>query len=66
VQSPDSTASYSALPLASPKPGGLKSLEASLDAIRANPFGFYVNVHTVESERLAPDKGQIRGQLSAA
>jgi hypothetical protein len=34
--------------------------------VRWNPFGFYLNVHTVESERLAPDKGQIRGQLSAA
>lgn len=61
-----SSSDYSALPLASPKPGAFNSLPPSLDAIKANPGNYYVNVHTVESERIAPDKGSIRGQLSRA
>ena len=60
------SATYAALPLASPKPGGFRALRPSFDAIRADPFGYYVNVHTQASERIAPDNGQIRGQLQPA
>jgi hypothetical protein len=42
-----SSASYAALPLDEPKAGAFKSLPPSLDAIAANPFGFYVNVRCV-------------------
>lgn len=62
--SQSASVSYTMLPLAGEGP--IQPLSSLFDEIMRNPGGWYVNVHTVESERIAPDKGQIRGQLVRA
>jgi hypothetical protein len=62
-------ASYELLPLAQKVLGDdelVVSAEQVLQQVASDPGGFYVNVHTIRSERLAPGKGQIRGQLARA
>ncbi len=54
------SATYKALPLAQPKPGGFQSLPPSLDAIAANPFGFYVNVRDAKRAGRQNGAGRIR------
>ena len=61
-------ASYDLLPLAQKALDDDLVLSAGqvLQQVSAYPGGWYINVHTVRSEQVAPGKGQIRGQLVRA